>query len=168
MEGRGRKFGHRCAAEEASATPTVSVDYASRSDGEDIETQLEYEAAGENAVKLLVVRGDRSKAIFGHVVPRKGFGEKCSAVGSLVEDVIWLGCIKLALKSDNEPAIVELLSEVLRDLRINGVSQIIEEHPPEYDPQASGAAEVGVQLVKDRLRTLRCNFENEIGHGIPA
>ena len=66
----------------------------------------------------------------------------------------------VTLKSDNEPAIVKLLSEALREFRINGVSQVLEEHPPESDPLANGAAEVGVKLLKNHLRTLRCNLEN--------
>ena len=79
----------------------------------------------------MVVRDDRSKAIFGHVVPKKGIDEKCFAVDSLVEEVKWLGYTKLTLKSDIEPAIVKLLSEALRELRTNGMSQILEERPPE-------------------------------------
>ena len=74
----------------------------------------------------------------------------------------WLGYTKLTLKSDNEPVIVKLLSEWLRELQINGVSQVLGVHSPEYDPQASGAAEVGVKLPKNHLRTLRRNLENEI------
>ena len=168
VEGRGREFGHRTVVKESSATPTISFDYAFLSDGEEIETQEAFEAAGEGAVKLLIVRDDKSKAIFGHVVPRKGMDEKNFAVDSLVEDVKWLGYTRLTLKSDNEPAIVKLLTEALRELRINGVSQVLEEHPPEYDPQANGAAEVGVRLLKNHLRTLRCNLENEIGHRVPV
>ena len=79
-----------------------------------------------------------SKAIFGHVVPKKGIDENTVAVDSLVEDVKWFGYTKLTLKNDNEPAIVKLLSETLRELRVNGVSQVLEEHSPEYDPQANG------------------------------
>ena len=108
---------------------------------------------------MLVVRDDKSKAIFGHVVLKKGIGENNFAVDSSVEDVKWLGSTKLTLKSDKEPAIVKLLSESLTELRINGVSQVFEEHSPEYDPQANGAAEVGVKLLKSHMRTLRCNLE---------
>ena len=39
----------------------------------------------------------------------------------------------MTLKSDNEPAILKLLSEALRELRIAGVPQALEEHPSEYD-----------------------------------
>ena len=69
VEGRGREFGHHRVVRDQSTTPTVSFDYAFVSDNGDIETQEAYEAAGESAVKLLVVRDDKSKAIFGHIVP---------------------------------------------------------------------------------------------------
>ena len=45
---------------------------------------------------------------------------------------------------------VKLLSEALRALRLNGESQIPEEHPPEYGPQANGAAEVRVAAFRKR------------------
>ena len=62
----------------------MSFDYAFLSDNGDIYTQEAYEAAGESAVKLLIVRDDKSKAIFGHVVPKKGIDEKNFAVDSLL------------------------------------------------------------------------------------
>ena len=93
-----------------------------------IESQEDYEAAGEGAVKLLVARDDKSKAIFGHVDPEKGIDDKNFAVDSPVEDVKWLGYNKLTCKSDKEPVVVKLLPEALRELRINGVSQVFEKH----------------------------------------
>ena len=128
IEGKGREFGHSTRAKEQSDVPTVSFDYAFLSDGEEILTQDAFDAAGESVVKLLVVRDDRSKALFAHVVPKKGIDEKGFSVDSLVADIKWLGYAKLTLKSDNEPAIVKLLSEALRELRISGMSQILEEH----------------------------------------
>ena len=130
VEGRGREFGHRTTEKEWGGTPTISFDYAFLSDGDEIETQDAFEAAGEGAIKLLVVRDNKSKAIFGHVVPKKGFDEKEFSVDSLVEDVNG-GYTKVTLKSDNEPAIVKLLGKALRELRINVVSQVLEEHSPE-------------------------------------
>ena len=47
-------------------------------------------------------------------------------MNALVEDVKWLGYTSLTLKSDNEKAIVKLLSEALRELRISGVPQNLE------------------------------------------
>ena len=138
VEGRGREFGHHVRVKEPSAAPTISFDYAFVSDNAEVKTQEEFESAGESAVKVLVVRDDKSKSIFGHVVPQKGVDEKGFSVSVLVEDIRWLGYTKLILKSDNEPSIVKLLSEALRELRVDGESVLMEEHSPEYDPQANG------------------------------
>ena len=72
--------------------------------------QAGFESAGQGAVKVLVVRDDQSKSVFGHVVLSKGIDEKGFSVKCLVEDVKCLGCAKVILKSDNEPAIVKFLA----------------------------------------------------------
>ena len=48
------------------------------------------------------------------------------------------------------------------------MSQVLEEHPPVYEPQSNGSAEVGLKLFKNHFRTVRSNLENEIGHRIPV
>ena len=158
LEGRGREFGHENnrGIKDERMTPVVSFDYCFVSDVGEITTESDFAAAGDGAVKVLVARGSKSKSVFAHVVPRKGVDSKGFAVSSLVEDVQWLGYSKVVLKSDNEPAIVKLLSEALRELRVRGLEQCLEEHPPEHDPQSNGSAEVGVKLLKGHLRTLRC------------
>ena len=138
------------------------------SDQGEISTQAEFEAAGEGAIKILAIRDGRSKALFAHVVPVKGIDEKGFAVDALVDDVKWLGYSKVTLKSDNEPAIVKLLSEALRELRIQGQEQALEEHSPEYDPKANGSAEVGVKLLKGHFRTLKSAMEEKLGYRIPV
>ena len=105
------------------------------------------------------------------MVPQKGIDEKGFAVSSLVEDVRWLGYTKLILKSNNEPAIVKLLSEALRELRIERAASApvrMEEHSLEYDPQANGSAEVGVKMLKVHFRTSRSSLESEIKFGVPV
>lgn len=153
LEGRGREFGHdnHRGVKDERSTPVVSFDYAFISDNGEVTDLIEYEAAGESAIKLLIVRDSKSKSVFAHVVPVKGMDEKGFAVSALTADVRWLGYNKVVLKSDNEPAIVKLLTETLRELRIAGLEQCLEEHPPEHDPQANGSAEVGVKLLKGHL-----------------
>ena len=85
-----------------------------------------------------------------------------------MSDVKWLGYSKVTLKSDNEPAIVKLLQEALRELRVQGLEQTMEEHSPEYDSQANGSAEVGVKLLKGHFRTVRFCIESRLGHRIPV
>ena len=79
----------------------------------------------------------------------KGIDAKGFAVDTLVEDIKWLGYSRVTLKSDNEPAIVKVLSEALRELKVQGLEQVLEERPPEYDPQSNGNAEVGVKYLRD-------------------
>ena len=170
MEGRGREFGHEAhrGEKDSRATPVISFDYAFVSDRGDVVNQEGFDAAGEGAAKVLVIRDSKSKSVFAHVVPSKGVDEKGFSVDALVEDVKWLGYAKVTLKSDNEPAVVKLLTEALRELRVQGLEQTTEEHSPEYDPQANGSAEVAVRLLKGHLRTLRSSLEAQIGFRIPA
>ena len=169
LESRGREFGHSHAGpKDPQAAAVVSFDYCFLSDQGEVTTEDEFKAAGEGAAKVLVVRDSRSKAVFAHVVPQKGLDEKGYAVNALVEDVKWLGYTSLTLKSDNEKAIVKLLSEALRELRISGVPHFLEEYSPEYDPMANGSAELGVKLVKGQFRCLRSDLEEKIGFRIPV
>ena len=93
------------------------------------------------------------------MVPSKGIDEKNWSVSVLTDDVKWLGHTRLILKSDNEKAIVRVLKDSLRALRVEGLEQVGEEHPPVYDPQANGNAEVGVKLLKGMFRTRRSCLE---------
>ena len=68
--------------------------------------------------KILVVREIVSKSTFAHVVKCKGVDDDRFAVDCLVKDVDWLGFTNMMLRSDNEPAIVALLKEALRSLRV--------------------------------------------------
>ena len=56
---------------------------------------------------------------------------------------------RVMLKNDNEPAILKLLIESLRELRVNGLEQVMSENPPEYDPQSNGMAESAVKVWRD-------------------
>ena len=109
------------------------------------------------------MRDNRSKAVFAHTVPVKGADEGGFAVKAIIDDVIWLGYPRVVLKTDNEPAILKLLLESLRDLRVEGIDQIMHENSPEYDPQSNGNAEVGVKLVKGMIRTMRSGLGRELG-----
>ena len=170
LEGRGREFGHEAhrGDKDFRATPVVSFDYAFLSDRGEIVSREEFDEAADGAAKVLVIRDSKSKSVFAHVVPSKGVDEAGFSVSALVEDVQWLGYAKLTLKSDNEPAIVKLLAEALRELRIQGIEQAMEEHSPEYDPQSNGSAEVAVRLLKGHLRTMRSCLESRIGFKIPV
>ena len=92
LEGRGREFGHdnQRGLKDERSTPVVSFDYCFISDAGDITTDVEFEAAGDGAAKILVVRDSKSKAVFAHVVTMKGVDEKGFAVSALAGNVKWL------------------------------------------------------------------------------
>ena len=79
-------------------------------------------------------------------------------------DVVWIGYTKVMLKTDNAPAILKLLKESLRGLRVEVLEQVMSENASEYDPQANGSAEVGVQRWKGQFKTLRPGLEKEIAY----
>ena len=145
----------------------MSFDYCFIGDKGDIETQAEAEAE-LGSIKVLVVRDNRSKAVFEHTVLVKGADEGGFAVKAIVDDAVWRGYSKVVLKIDNEPAILKLLQESLRDVRVKGIDKVMHENSPEYDPLANGNAEVGVKLVKGMVRTMRSGLERELGFRVHA
>ena len=56
---------------------------------------------------MLIVRGEKKKALFAHVLPVKGVDAEGSTAKSIVDDAVWLGYTKVVLKTDNDPAILK-------------------------------------------------------------
>ena len=106
-----RRPGHR-------AVPVFSFDYLFITKSRDIKRRSEVLDGEEVTVKVLVATDATSKAVFAHTVEAKGVSEDRYAVDCLVRDIQWLGYSRLSLKSDNEPAILKLLTETLKELRI--------------------------------------------------
>ena len=112
---------------------TVSIDDALVGDVGKYKDQDKAEATaavGRGYVKIFVLRDSRSQALFGRVVPVKGMDDRHFAVDLLVEGVKWLGYSRATLKSDNEPAIVELFSEFWLMLMLERLEQVLDEKPP--------------------------------------
>lgn len=86
VEGRGREIAHSSSEHGPREVPTRSSDYAFVGDAGDITTQEQADVE-EGSIKILVVRDNVSKAVFAHVVPKKGFDDKGFAVDSIVGDV---------------------------------------------------------------------------------
>ena len=75
----------------------------------------------ENAeviMKILVVKDSKSKYIGAHLVPVKGLGFDRYAAEKLRRDILWLGDSRVIIKTDHGPAIVAVLNETLKALRI--------------------------------------------------
>ena len=172
VEGCGIEFGHSTSSKESHSIPVIGFDYMFLT-SKDVLTKAEWmklDASERDpyALKVLVVRDTKSKCLFAHGVPQKGVDEGRFAVSALVDDIKWMGYSKLLLKSDNEPAIVALLREALKALRVEGVEQVSAENPPPYDPQSNGGTEIGVKLVKNMWKVLRSCIERRLGFVVPS
>ena len=90
---------------------------------------LEGEASSEEALsKILVCKDFMSKYIFAHAVSVKGAGFDRYAIEKLKNDIAWLGYSRVILRSDNGPAIIELLRETLKDLKVDTQPRSILQH----------------------------------------
>ena len=107
-------MGHRLGDDHSSrGVAVIGFDYMFVTDGniysrDEWETSDEKDIDPSKVLKVLVVRDMRSKALFAHAVTAKGADVDGFAVQCVVEDVLWLGYLRVILKSDNEPAIVRL------------------------------------------------------------
>ena len=164
VAGRGIGDQHRSGPE--SQVPTISFDYLLVTKKG---IKLKGEAEPENVLlKILVVKDSMSKMISAHVVKSKGTEDDGYAVAKLKRDIMWLGYAKLNLKSDNEPAIVALLQEVLRGLKVEAAEQVAEVHPAPYDSKGNGSVENAVRQVQGQVRTMKRCLEIRLRRRIPA
>ena len=124
----GRATGEQHRACPAGSIPTIAFDYLILTKS-GIHRPDSVEEGEEILGKILVVKNTKGKSISAHVVRRKGVDEGRFAVERLKEDVLWCGCSKVLWKSDNEPAIVALLKESLKSLKIEAIDQAMEDHP---------------------------------------
>ena len=163
--GRGTGEQHRPGP--SSRVPVISFDYLFIAQSKILtEEELGVDEAKAAAVKVLVVKDSKSKAIFAHVVRRKGVDDDEYAVRRLVEDVNWLGYSKVILKCDGERAIIRLMRESLKRIRTE-VVEVSFEHPPTYDPRSNGSIENAVKQLKGYLRTLKLSLERKVGKRVP-
>ena len=74
-------------------------------------------------VKCLLVRCLQGKNVFAHVVLQKGDDEDHYCAEIAVADIEWLGRTKLIIKTDNEPAIVQVLKVASKSPKVSMVDQ---------------------------------------------
>ena len=108
----------------------------------------------ERALKVLVAYCGATGCIFAHAVPVKGVHEDGYIVEQLKRDVLWLGHSKVVIRSDNEPALLQVVASTVAALKMSGVTSAADEGSVPYDPQTNGAAENAVKLFKGTLKAI--------------
>ena len=160
VESKGNEDAHRRGAnkldeDDKEAIPTVSMDYN------------EPDAEGELKVKTLVGKGEVTGHIFHHKVQCKGIGDEW-AMRRILKDLAELGRRDVVLKTDGEPAIVNVQTKV----QATRQGRTLLRNPPVYDPKANGPCEKAVQDVTGHTRALKIALEARlkisIGEGTPV
>ena len=76
----------------------------------------------ERALKVLVAYCGATGCLFAHAVPAKGADEDGYIVEQLKQDILWLGHSKVIVRSDNEPALIQVVVNTLAALKMSGRS----------------------------------------------
>ena len=120
--------------------------------------------------KCLVVRCYVSKAVFGHVIPRKGLDEDGIVVEKILQNLEWLGHTHIIVKADNEPSIQALARRAieLAKVELKDLDQVSKEDPVAYDSMTNGGTVVGVGLMRGLFRSDKLCLEQRIDKQIPV
>ena len=94
--------------------PKIVSDYffvgRRRPQGKEDRAHEEEEAAKEGQTPIIVIKDTRSKALFAHACPCKGPHE--AVVARIVNDLDVMGYKRVLVRTDGEPAIVDLWQKV--------------------------------------------------------
>ena len=139
--------------ETKGSKPTVPTGY----------TEFCEDKEGGDKTMMIVVKDEESKSLAAHKCEQKGAADNW-IVERIKDDLRTWGHTELILKTDGEPALVQVQEAVGQTWS----GKIIPQNPPAYDPQANGAVERGVQEVMGQLRALKIGLEARIGMLVPA
>ena len=142
---------HRRIDEYDRAVPEIGIDYA-----------FMKEKGNEETLTIVVMKDRDTKTISSDVVELKGRGID-GTVDRIIENIQRLGYKKVILKSDQEPALVNLINGVIeaRD------DSTIPECSPVGESQSNGVVERAVRSVKDQVRTLRLALQGRVKRRVP-
>ena len=170
VRGRGRNRAARnlCGSYNAAKgfLPRVHADYAFFSvnaSGEDCDDD---DPGGRVVLKVLVTKETMCGSIWAYVVQHKGHTMEPWIRDQLINDFNTVGLAneRISIKSDQEPAMLDLVKEIAR-IR-PGVGTALDESRV-GDSNSNARAEVAVQEIKGMVRTLRSALEYNIGSKIP-
>ena len=126
--------------------PQISIDYAFLRDVDEVET-----------ITCVVCKDTGTKTVFGDVCPKKGALEY--SVDQTLANIRRLGYKRISLKTDQEPALVALAKEVIKQRD----DETILEHSHVAESASNGVIEKGVQQLEEQARVLKLGLQRRIG-----
>ena len=137
IDSKGKERDHKTLTQaekeaEANALPRFGLDYAFFSE----ELELEgSEEKGRGSIKVAIMKEKRVGWFSAHLAQRKGGGDEFVA-RRLAKDIDVLGGNDVVIRSDQEPAMKDLVSQI----RVNraGNTTSIPEEAPQGDSKSNG------------------------------
>ena len=132
VQARGRGEPHRGGKQgrRRRRIPCFHFDYMFVTKTGRILTREELSTGSEEiSLKIIVAKDSWTKSVFAHVVDKKGLDERGYVIDRLMEDLRWLGYSRVALRSDNEKAIIQVLKRALVTAKVQVIDD--EGEPPE-------------------------------------
>ena len=153
MEARGLEDPHYTETQNelGAGLSTVCIDYATIGANED----------GDDMRRLMIGRHKCTKYTFCHKCACKGTGD-VKIVQKIEASIDEVGDAKIKIKSDGEPALVQVMEAVKRKRE----HPTLLENPPAHDPQSNGVAERAVREVKAQIRCILLGLEAQIAEKI--
>ena len=154
VRGKGRSMDHR-KVRDGRGLPEIHVDYCFMGTSE------------EDGVRTIVVaKHAESRAVTSSIVPVKGAAHEFPAkrIKAFVRELGLEHC-KVVLKSDQEPALLDLLNEVAR---LRAPAQTIPEQSPARSSASNGRVERGTQAVEGQIRVMKDALEFRIKESVPG
>jgi len=159
VAGAGRRDRHlRQLKDEEKAVPTISADYAFMG-GRGPEGK-----GRASDLPILITKCDADRWVTSDPVPAKGTSASLHGARCLAEAIVQSGFPKVIVKTDNEPAILELKREAVKLAREEVNVEIILEESMDYVSETNGPCEIAVKQVEEKVRTLK--YGVEMMHGV--
>ena len=157
VEARGKEDPHKKKKnrrpEDSDNVPELGMDYKT----------FGQEEKEDDKATLIIARDRETLQTFAQLCRCKGASDDW-VVDKLVEDIASLGHTKVIVKTDGEPALVNVY-ESIKEKRNHPT---LPKHPPAYDPQSNGAIEKAVDDVMGQIRALKIGLESRLKRKIES
>ena len=119
---RGRPHLHREGPSDRTI-PVIHMDYACFTEKGLVRQSELREEEQKHAIRVIVVYCNGSRSPFTRVVPSKATSMDKLAAERVIEDISYFGHTRVILRSDNKPALVLLVGDAFKGLRIQRLTR---------------------------------------------